>query len=287
MLTGAGITLMVTVFIASAVESVEAFTIVLAMGLTRSWRAALVGAASAFVLLAAVTTALMFVLDRFVSKIQSIESLLQLIIGVLLMIFGMQWLRKAILRATGLKALHDEDEIFRKEQESARNAESETRMGLDWFAYVVSFKGVFLEGIEVVFIVITFGLAASSDPVHPVARAMLVGALGAAAAAALVAVAGALAHKPLSKVPENTMKFAVGLLLTTFGIFWGVEGLGFFHIRSQSLQWPTGNWALIWILAALTALSLLTVRVLRKSLATRQNTETLPVGEEYERGSTS
>src|SRR5215218_8329792 len=202
-LTPAAIALLGTTFVASAVEVVEAFTIVLAMGLTRSWRAAIVGTLTAFAALAVITSIVGVALKDLVS-----ESVLQLVIGTLLLIFGLQWLRKAILRSSGVKALHDEEETFREEQAAARAAGRETRMGLDWFAFVVSFKGVFLEGLEVVFIVITFGLAASKE--NP--NGMLIAAAGAAAAGAVVLLLGALVHRPLAAVPENTMKYAVGLL---------------------------------------------------------------------------
>jgi Ca2+/H+ antiporter, TMEM165/GDT1 family len=242
-------------FLASAVEFVEAFTIVLAMGLTRSWRAALTGTAVALVALSVVTAVAGVALVNWVS-----ESLLQLIIGALLVIFGLQWLRKAILRSSGLKALHDEEETFREEQEAARRAGTEVRLGLDWFAFVVSFKGVFLEGLEVVFIVITFGIAASKD--NP--NGMAVATAGALAAGVLVLIAGVIAHRPLSAVPENTMKFCVGLLLSTFGLFWSVEGLGFFTSTQESLEWPGEDWAILGILVAWIAISRLAVMGLRR-----------------------
>ena len=150
MISASAITLMAAVFVASIVETVEALTIVLAMGLTRSWKSALVGAGVALLALGLVTAAIMLMLDQFMGQIQTVESLLQLIIGVLLTVFGMQWLRKAILRYTGLKAIHDEELIFERERQAALSASREERMGLDWFAFVVSFKGVFLEGVEVV-----------------------------------------------------------------------------------------------------------------------------------------
>ena len=247
-------------FLASGVEFVEAFTIVLAMGLTRSWRAALVGTAVALVALTAVTAVAGVALINWVS-----ESLLQLIIGALLLIFGLQWLRKAILRSSGLKALHDEEETFREEQEAARRAGTQTRMGLDWFAFVVSFKGVFLEGLEVVFIVITFGLAATKD--NP--NGMMVATTGAVLAGVLVLVAGVIAHRPLSAVPENTMKFCVGLLLSTFGLFWSVEGLGLFA-GGESLEWPGGDWALLGVLLSWIVLSRLAVMGLRQLPSARR-----------------
>ncbi|MFN8221923.1 MAG: hypothetical protein U0R50_01595 [Gaiellales bacterium] len=232
--------------LASAVEFVEAFTIVLAMGLTRGWRSALAGTAAALVTLAAVTAVTGYALIEWFP-----ESLLQLIVGSLLLVFGLQWLRKAILRASGLKALHDEDETFREETDAARRAAADTRFGLDWFGFVVSFKGVLLEGLEVVFIVISFGLNADSLPV----------AIGGAAVGGAIVLTAAIAlHRPLSRVPENTIKFAVGLLLSTFGTFWAVEGLGVFGTGSESLAWPGGDAMLLAILAAWCTLSWLAVR---------------------------
>ena len=147
--------------------------------------------------------------------------------GTLLLIFGLQWLRKAILRGSGLKSLHDEEEEFRTQSEAARLAGDEQRYGLDWFSFVVSFKGVFLEGVEVVFIVITFGLNAHNVPLA---------AAGASAAGVVVLAAGAIAHRPLTRIPENTLKYIVGLLLASFGTFWAVEGLGVFRPSGDSLE---------------------------------------------------
>ncbi|HEY9456963.1 MAG TPA: hypothetical protein VIQ56_03585 [Gaiella sp.] len=234
--------------LASAVEFVEAFTIVLAMGLTRGWRSAIAGTVAALVLLAGVAAFSGYALVNWFP-----ESLLQFIVGSLLLVFGLQWLRKAILRASGLKAMHDEDATFREETEAARRAGTETKAGLDWFGFVVSFKGVFLEGLEVIFIVITFGLNAHSMPTAIV---------GAAIGGAIVLVAGIVLHRPLARVPENTIKFAVGLLLSTFGTFWAVEGLGVFKAQSESLEWPGGDAALLALLALWCGLSWLAIRVL-------------------------
>jgi len=253
-LTTATITLITTVFLASAVEAVEAFTIVLAMGLTRSWRAAIIGTVAALLALAAITTGVGLALTQYLSR-----SLLQFIIGALLLVFGLQWLRKAILRSSGLKAIHDEEKAFQDEQEAARQASRETHFGLDWFAFVVSFKGVLLEGLEVVFIVITFGLKAQTTTPH----ALLYASAGAAAAVVTVMIAGAIAHHPLSSVPENTMKYAVGLLLSTFGLYWSVEGLGFFGPGKRSLTWPGDDWALLGVLAMWLVVSRLMVVGLR------------------------
>jgi uncharacterized membrane protein len=248
--TSSGVGLVVTTFLASAVEFVEAFTIVLAMGLTRGWRSSLTGAALAVVCLVAITLAAGYALVQWFP-----ETLLQLVVGALLLVFGLQWLRKAILRSAGLLALHDEQEAFSQETEAARRA-GDRRRGLDWFGFVVSFKGVLLEGLEIVFIVITFGLNADS---------LGLAALGAALGGAVVLVAGVLAHRPLSRVPENRMKFAVGLLLSTFGTFWAVEGLGVFASGQESLEWPGGDVALPLILLFWCAMSWLAVTVLRSA----------------------
>jgi len=254
--TGAsGIGLVVSTFLASAVEFVEAFTIVLAMGLTRGWRSALWGAVAAVGALAAATAVFGYALTRWLP-----ESALQLGIGTLLLIFGLQWLRKAILRSAGLKALHDEEATFAEEQAAARAASGEQRLGIDAFGFAVSFKGVLLEGLEVVFIVVTFGLNAGSVPLA---------AAGAVAAALLVVVVGVVVHRPLAQVPENAIKFVVGLLLTTFGTFWSTEGLGVFAPDSQPLEWPGGDLALPAVLAAWTVFALVAIRLLRRSAAPR------------------
>lgn len=260
------ISLVTATFLASAVEFVEAFTIVLAMGMTRDWRSALTGTLAAVLALAVVTAILGLALVNYVS-----ESLLQIIIGPLLLIFGLQWLRKAILRSAGLKALHDEEATFREEQEAARRAGHERKLGLDWFAFVVSFKGVFLEGLEVVFIVITFGLSAQKENPNSLALATA----GALIAGLLVLIAGAIAHRPLSMVPENTLKFGVGLLLTTFGTFWAVEGLGYFT-GGESLEWPGHDWAIVALLVIWVAVSRVLVLALRR-VGARQPAHVAPL----------
>lgn len=237
--------------LASGVEFVEALTIVLAMGTTRGWRSTWVGVVAALAALAVVTAVAGYALQSWLP-----EALLQLVVGTLLLIFGLQWLRKAILRSAGLKALHDEDQTFREEVEAARAAGDERRLGLDWFAFVVSFKGVFLEGLEIVFIVITFGVNGDS---------IGLAVLGAALGGTIVVVAGFALHRPLARVPENTIKFAVGLMLSTFGTFWSVEGLGWFAPGEASLEWPGGDGALpvllaLWALLAWAAVRLLSAR---------------------------
>ena len=196
--------LFASVFLACAVEAVEATTIVLAAGTARDWRSALIGLASAVAVLAVAVVALGPAIG--VLPIQS----LRLFVGGFLLVFGLQWLRKAVLRAGGYKALHNEDEIFRKQLAAARAAATH-RVGLvaDWYAFTLSFKGVLLEGLEVVFIVLTFGGNAGNIPIAGIA---------AGAAIVLVASAGALLRAPLARVPENALKFAVGTLLTSFGV---------------------------------------------------------------------
>jgi uncharacterized membrane protein len=233
--------LVLSAFLASAVEMVEAMTIVLALGLARGWRSTLIGAAAATGALAVVVGALGPALT-----LVPIDSL-RLVVGVLLLIFGLQWLRKAILRAAGYIPLHDEDEIFAREAAQARTANGEERLGLDWYAFTVSFKSVFLEGLEVAFIVVTFGSAQGSIPLA---------AVGAVAAILLVGIAGAAARTPLSRVPENTLKYAVGAMLTTFGVFWAAEGAG--------AHWPGEDAALPFILGYVLAVSFALVTLLRR-----------------------
>jgi uncharacterized membrane protein len=240
--------LVTSTFLASFVEFVEALTIVLAMGATRSWRAALAGVAAALVALVAFTAAAGYALSTWLP-----EAALQLFVGTLLLIFGLQWLRKAILRSAGLKALHDESDEFVSQAAAAERAGSRRRLGLDTFAFVVSFKGVFLEGVEVVFIVITFGLSAQSMPTA---------VAGAGLAGLIVVVLGILLQRPLIGVPENTLKYGVGLLLATFGTFWAFEGLGMFLDAHESLAWPGHDWALLVLLACWFLLSRLMVRTL-------------------------
>jgi len=240
----------VATFVASIVEMVEALTIVLAMGMTRSWRSTLWGVAAALLALALFTAAAGYALATWLP-----EAALQLAIGSLLLIFGLQWLRKAILRSSGRKSMHDEAAIFKEQEAAARAAGSETRFGLDWFSFVISFKGVFLEGVEVVFIVITFGLNARNMPVA---------ILGATSAVVVVLLLAVVVKTPLTKVPENTLKYAVGLLLATFGTFWAVEGLGILSPSNDSLEWPGADLALVGLLAGWLILSRILVAVLRK-----------------------
>src|SRR5437588_1736209 len=209
-MSGTEIGLAVSVFLACAVEGVEALTIVLAVGTTRSWRSSLTGVATALVVLAAITAALGPALTALPINV------LRVVVGALLLIFGLQWLRKAILRAAGLKSRHDEREAYERELLAARQ-QGAVREGIDPYSFTIAFKGVLLEGLEVVFIVLTFG-----------ANQHNVGLAAAAAGAAVLAVVatGVAVHAPLARVPENAMKFGVGVMLTSFGIFWGGEGAG-------------------------------------------------------------
>ena len=232
--------LFIAVFVASAVEGVEAVTIVLAAGITRGWRSAWTGVATALLVLAAIVAALGPALTALPINV------LRLVVGGLLLVFGLQWLRKAILRASGFEALHDEEAIFAEEVAELRAAGAE-QPGIDPFGFTVSFKGVLLEGLEVAFIVITFG-----SNQHNVGLAVL----AALAAVLVVVVAGAAAHAPLSRVPENTLKYVVGVMLTSFGIFWGAEGAG--------AHWPAGDAAIPAIIGFTLATSLGLVAVLRR-----------------------
>jgi len=254
--------LALAVFIAAVVEFVEALTIVLAIGISRGWRSTLVGVAAAVGALAVFTVIAGYSLATWLP-----EAALQLVVGALMLVFGLQWLRKAVLRSAGLKALHDEESEFRDTTEAARLAGTEQRLGLDWFAFVVSFKGVFLEGVEIVFIVITFGLSADNMPVA-VASAV--------AAAFVVLAAGVAIHKPLTRVPENTLKYVVGLLLATFGTYWSIEGLGVFSDGAEPLSWPGGDFAL----PALVIFWLVLTRILAVGLRRRvaEPAESVPGG---------
>ena len=215
--------LILTVFIACAVEAVEALTIILAAGITREWRSTFQGTAVALVVLAVITAAV----GPAISYLPLTG--LRLVVGALLAIFGLQWLRKSVLRATGYKSLHDEASAYLREVAAAEKATKESRRGVgDWYAFTLAFKGVLLEGLEVVFIVITFG-----DNQKNIGAAVI----GAAAAIVVVAITGFAVKAPLTKVPENWMKFAVGVMLTSFGTFWGAEGAG--------VKWPGNDGALL------------------------------------------
>src|ERR1700751_2441507 len=208
-------------FLASLVEVVEAFTIILAVATLRGWRPAALGTTAGLAVLAGIVLLLGPLLNRVPI------SALQLVIGVLLLLFGMGWLRKASLRAAGVIPLHDEDAIFAAEAAQLGQHARRPQTNLDWVAGITALKAVLIEGLEVVFIVIAVGAG----------RGLLMPAsLGALAACALVLTAGAIVHRPLSRVPENTLKFGVGVMLSAFGVFWTGEGLG--------VTWPGQDLAL-------------------------------------------
>ncbi len=237
--------LFLSAFLASLVEGVEALTVVLATGTTRGWRSTLIGAGAALLALAAVIA----VLGPALTSVPL--DTLRVIVGGLLLVFGLQWLRKAILRAGGYKPLRDEEAIYRAQLVAAESANPKHGNGMDWYAFTLAFKSVFLEGFEVAFIVVTFGAAQGNIPLA---------AFGALVALTAVAVVGALLKEPLQRVPENSIKFAVGVLLSAFGLFWSVEGLG--------VEWPGSELAILGIVGFLTLISVGFVAVLR-SLRTR------------------
>ncbi|WP_055589774.1 COG4280 domain-containing protein [Streptacidiphilus griseoplanus] len=245
--------LLSTVFLACAVEAVEALTIVLAAGTSRHWGSALQGTGAALVVLAAVVA----VLGPAINLIPL--NALRLVVGALLLVFGLQWLRKAVLRASGHRALHDEEAVYARQVAAAGSAGTGGRGPVrDWYAFTLSFKGVLLEGLEVAFIVVTFGSNGHDVPLA---------ALGALAAAVAVAALGLAVRAPLARVPENTMKFVVGTMLTAFGLFWSTEGTG--------ARWPGSEAALPVLVPAVALLAIGFAAVLRRSAAPAPRT---PVG---------
>ncbi len=222
-------------FLAATVEMVEALTIVLAVGVTRGWRAALIGVGGGVCALAVVVGILGPSLVTYVPL-----DGLRVVIGTLLLIFGLQWLRKAVLRSSGLKAMHDEAAIYDREVAALRD--DPLAPGFDWTGFTVSFKGVFLEGLEVAFIVLTFGTndGRFDIPIY-----------GAFAGLVLVVTAGLLVHQPLSRVPENTIKWVVGIMLGAFGTFWVGEGAG--------IDWTLSDGMILVLAAGYLVLGLLLV----------------------------
>jgi uncharacterized membrane protein len=234
--------LVVAAFLACTVEMVEALTIVLAVAVTRGWRSAGWGVAAALGGLVVIVAALGPALAHL-----PIDAL-RLVVGTVLLVFGLQWLRKAVLRASGLKALHDEEAIYEAEVASLRA--SGERAKQDWYAFTVAFKGVFLEGLEVAFIVVTFG---------GTQRNVGLAAIGAAAALVVVLIAGTIMHAPLTRVPENTLKFGVGVMLTSFGIFWSAEGAG--------IDWPGADASLLAVIAFVVVVAFGLVALARRAQA--------------------
>ena len=228
-------------FLASLVEVVEAFTIVLVVATLRGWKPAVLGTGAALATLGAVVLVLGPLLDRVPLHA------LQLVIGVLLLLFGIGWLRKASLRAAGVIPLHDENAIFAQETAELSEAVRRQQTSQDWIAGIAAYKAVLLEGLEVIFIVIAVG--AGRELLWPAS-------LGALAACALVLVVGVIAHRPLSRVPENTLKFGVGVMLSAFGVFWTGEGLG--------VDWPGQDLALFVFAAVFLLAGLMFARMVRQ-----------------------
>lgn len=223
---------LVAAFLASLVEATEALTVVLAVGTVRGWRHALVGTGLALAVL-------LVLIATLGPALQSIPlGRLQLVVGVLLLLFGMRWLRKALLRAAGVIPMHDEDAVFSRQARSLREADALTTFGLDTTAVVAAFQIVMLEGIEVVFIVLAIGATSGH---------LLVASTGAGAAVAVIVLLGLVLHRPLSLIPENSLKFAVGVLLCAFGTFWSGEGLG--------ISWPGDDWSILVLVAGFVAIA--------------------------------
>jgi uncharacterized membrane protein len=231
--------LVLAVVLATAVEMVEALTIVLAVGVTRGWRATLAGVAAALMVLAVVVA----VVGPAIGHLSLAP--LRLIVGALLLIYGTQWTRKAILRSSGYKELHHEDVIY----DATRGAANEAARAasFDGYSFTIAFKGVLLEGLEVVFIVLTFGATQ---------HRLALSALAASCTVVAVAIVGVLVHRPLTRVPENTLKFAVGILLMSFGTFWSAEGAG--------VHWPGGESAIPVLIALMAGTSVLLAGALRR-----------------------
>jgi len=231
-------------FAASLVEAVEAFTIVLAVGTLRGWRPAACGTLAGLALLALLVAVLGPLLDRVPIRV------LQLVIGILLLMFGLGWLRKAALRAAGVIALHDEDAIFAAERAALGRVALRRQTALDWLAGMTVFKAVLLEGLEVAFIVVAVGAG----------RGLLLPAsLGALGACLIVIVVGTILHRPLARVPENGLKFGVGVMLSAFGVFWTGEGLG--------VDWPGHDLALFPFAALFLGAGLLGAALARRASA--------------------
>lgn len=239
-----------TAFLASAVEFVEAFTIVLVVGLTINWRSSLAGAFAAAATLAVIITTLGVALVQFVPI-----DLLRLVVGILLILFGLKWLKKAILRYSGIKALHDEEAIFEETMAEVRARGETITPRFEPFGIALSYKAVLLEGLEVAFIVISFGTSAANN-VCTKTCGISSASIGATIAGILVILLGAIVRAPLKQVPENTLKFVVGIMLTTFGTFWTGEGFG--------VTWPFSDLFLLILVALYLLASFVIITWLRQ-----------------------
>jgi Ca2+/H+ antiporter, TMEM165/GDT1 family len=238
----------ITSFLGTAVEFIEALTIVLAVGVVKGWKSSLAGMSVALFVLAALVTLFGVPLMALINL-----KAFQLIIGILMLLFGMRWLRKAILRYAGLKALHLEEKAY-KEELNRQLRHANTNKKIDWFGFVTSFNIVLLEGVEAIFIVLTFGLAAHS---------LISAIIGSIIGLILVVLAGVLLRKPLAAIPENTMKFIVGLMLSGFGIFWVGEGIG--------VHWWHADISILIITLLLMLVSFTCVRLLYHSNSQEQS----------------
>lgn len=238
---------MLPAFLASVVEFVEALTIVLVIGATINWKSSLWGAAAGFFSLAVLATVFGTAIVLFIPL-----NVLRLVIGIILVLFGMQWLKKSVLRYSGLQALHDEDQIYEKNRIKYEALADEDRSKFNGFGFLISLKSVLLEGLEVVFIVITFGTTAGTS----IYQGIMSTTIGAILALIVVASLGVAVRKPLTNIPENTLKYAVGIMLVTFGTFWAGEGLG--------INWPLSDLFLIVLISFYLALSIASILWLKK-----------------------
>lgn len=235
LLSGPLVGVLIAAFLASTVEFVEAFTIVLVVGVTVNWKSAFIGMAAATLTLVVLVGVFGTALVIFIPL-----EVLRTAVGFLLILFGLKWLKKSVLRYAGVKALHDEEAIYEEQQAEMRARGERPSNAIDPFGVVTSYKSVLLEGLEVAFIVITFG-SASASSVAARASGITYAAVGAVGALILVAALGAVIRAPLQRVPENTLKFVVGIMLTSFGTFWGGEGIG--------INWPGEDWFLLALIA--------------------------------------
>ncbi|QSO48076.1 COG4280 domain-containing protein [Alicyclobacillus mengziensis] len=242
-------------FLGTGVEFIEALTIIMAVGAIRGWKSALAGGLSAVIVLGILVT----VIGAPLVHVMEV-SWVQLIIGLFMLLFGIRWLRKAILRYSGLKALHNEEESYQEEIERQKSA-GVVNQGIDRFAFVTTFSGTFLEGLEAVFIVITFGLST---------RAMSSAVFGAIGALVVVVALGLVLRKPLASIPENTMKFIVGIMLTSFGAFWVGEGM--------NVAWPQKDLSILYLAGTLLVMSFIIVQRVKAAIGHASTTSGQEMG---------
>lgn len=243
-------------FLGAGVEFVEALTIILAVGSIRGWKSVLTGAAVAIITLGVLVAIIGVPLVRVIHV-----SWVQILVGLFMLLFGIRWLRKAILRYAGLKSLHDEAAAYQKEVDRQKNAGEVKHGKIDSFAFTTTFAGTFLEGLEAIFIVIAFGLSQHAIPSS---------IWGAVAAVVVVLILGFALRAPLARIPENTLKFIVGVMLTSFGAFWLGEGL---HVK-----WPQKDLSIVYMIVTLLVFAWFQVRRFRNRLSDRQNAKTTSTG---------